>query len=190
MALNFSNNWQLLVATILSAQCTDKRVNLITADLFRDYPELSDYLDMKPEKLIKYIRSAGFYNNKAKNILGSARMLQDSFQGEVPRNMKDILRLPGVARKTANVVLGNAYGVFEGIAVDTHVRRLSIRLGLSKEKTPVKIEKDLMLLFPQNKWFRLTYLLIEHGRAICQARKTECEKCQLLEICPQIGLKI
>jgi len=189
MALNFSTNWQLLLATILSAQCTDKRVNLITAELFRDYPDLSDYLNMSSGELIRYIRPAGFFNNKAKNILGAAKLIQNDFQGRIPDTMDDMLRIPGVARKTANVVLGNAYGIYEGIAVDTHVKRLSGRLGFSAEKTPEKVEKDLMLLFPRDKWFRLTYLLIEHGRALCRARKAECGICPLSELCPRIGIR-
>ncbi|MGM0441012.1 MAG: endonuclease III [Elusimicrobiota bacterium] len=188
ISLNFRNNWQLLVATILSAQCTDKRVNKITKKLFRDYPRLENYLDMSKEELIRYIRPAGFYNNKAKNILGAAKLIDDKFNGKVPDNMEDMLKIPGVARKTANVVLGNAYGIFEGIAIDTHVKRLSYRLGLTKHKNPDKIEQDLMKILPRKKWFRFTYLLIEHGRNTCKARNPRCLDCPLQKICLQKGI--
>lgn len=189
ISLNFNNNWQLLVATILSAQCRDKRVNKITGKLFRDYPQVADYINMSKEELIKYIRPAGFYNSKAKNILGAAKIIVNKFNGEIPKNMKDMLKIPGVGRKTANVVLGNAHEIFDGIAVDTHVKRLSYRLGLTSNKKPKKIEQDLMELLPKEKWFKFTYLLIEHGRKTCKARKPQCPDCILKQICPQKGIQ-
>ncbi|MEA3506239.1 MAG: endonuclease III [Elusimicrobiota bacterium] len=172
ISLNYSSPWQLLVATILSAQCTDKRVNIITEKLFKDYPKLSSYINMGKETLVKYIRSAGLYNNKAKSILGSAKMISNNFNDKVPDTMEDLIKLPGVARKTANVVLSNAYGNIEGIAVDTHVKRLSRRLGLTSQKNTDKIEADLMELYSKDKWHSLNYLLIEHGRSICTSRAT------------------
>lgn len=184
IALNYSNNWELTVAVILSAQCTDKRVNIVTEKLFKKYKTLEDYVTANLKEFEQDIRSTGFYRNKAKNIIASANIIQEEFDGKVPDNMEDLLKLKGVARKTANVVLGNAYGKVEGIAVDTHVKRLSQRLGLTKEKDPVKIEKDLMKLFPKKDWYKLTYLLIEHGRAICDAKKPLCHKCPLKELCP------
>lgn len=187
-ALRFSNPWQILVATILSAQCTDTRVNIITKDLFKKYPDVEDYINMKPELLIKYIKSAGFYKNKSKSILGAAEMLKNDFKSNVPNTMDEILALPGVARKTANVVLGSAYNVTEGIAVDTHVKRVTFRLGLTEEKNPDKIERDLMDQLPQNKWIMITFLLIEHGRAVCKAPKPLCSECVLNKTCPKKGV--
>ncbi len=187
-ALNYSNPWQMLVATILSAQCTDKRVNIITKNLFARLPEVKDYEGIKQEELENYIRSAGFYRNKAKNILGAAEMIIKKYNGKVPDSMDDLVKLPGVARKTANVVLANAFSKTEGIAVDTHVKRLSYRLGLTKEKSPEKIEKDLMKLYPVSRWTDLTYLLIEHGRNLCGARKARCTECVLKDLCPKKGL--
>lgn len=184
IALNFSNNWELLVAVILSAQCTDKKVNEVTARLFKKYRTLKDYLKAKSKEFEKMIRPTGFYRAKAKSILESAKILKEKFGGKVPRTMEEMLTLRGVARKTANVVLGNAYGVVEGIAVDTHVRRLSQRLGFSKHNDPNKIEQDLMRLFPKKDWFKLTYLLINHGRAICTAKDPRCDLCPLNKICP------
>jgi endonuclease-3 len=189
IALKYSTPWQLLVATILSAQCTDERVNMITKILFKDHPDLDDYIDLTQEELIKYVRSAGFYKNKSKSILNAAKKIKEKHNGDVPKTMAEMVHLPGVARKTANVVLGNAYKVYEGIAVDTHVKRLSIRLGLSKEKTPEKIEQDLMKLYPEDKWYNLTYLLIEHGRTICKAPTPICSECILKDTCPKIGVK-
>ncbi len=186
--LKFSNAWQILVATILSAQCRDERVNKITDKLFKEYPDIEDYVNMKQKQLIKYIKSAGFYNNKSKNILEAAKKIKKDFNGKIPETMDEITSVPGVARKTANVVLGNSYNIVEGIAVDTHVKRLSFRTGLTKEKKPDKIEKDLMKLYPENKWFKLTYLLIEHGRAICKAHKPDCVRCVLNKICPKKGV--
>ncbi len=188
-ALNFSNSWQMLASTILSAQCTDERVNRVTGPLFSKHPEAEDYANMDQRYLEKQIKSCGFYRNKAKNIIGAAGLITEKYGGEVPRTMEDMLKLPGVARKTANVVLGNAFGVVEGIAVDTHVKRLSGRLGLTEEKDPVKIEKDLMSIFPEDKWFNLTYLLIEHGRAVCKAPAPFCLKCRIRDLCPRKGVK-
>ncbi len=186
--LNYKSPWQLLVATILSAQSTDKRINIITEKLFKDYPNLSDYVNMSEKALIKYIRPAGFYNNKAKNILDSARIIYRKFDGKVPDSMKDIIKLPGVARKTGNVVLSNAYGNIEGIAVDTHVKRLSRRLKFTENKNTDKIERDLKKIFPKEKWYMLNYLLIEHGRNICTARSPNCKECVLNKLCPKCGL--
>lgn len=184
MMLRYSNNWELLVAVILSAQCTDKKVNEVTATLFQKYKTLDDYANAPLKEFERAIHSTGFYRAKAKNILASAHIIQKKFNGKIPRSMKDMLTLPGVARKTANVVLGNAYGVFEGIAVDTHVKRLSNRLALSTQKTPEKIEQDLMRATPQKNWFKTTYLLIEHGRAVCTAKDPRCDLCPLAKLCP------
>lgn len=184
IVLEYSNNWELLVAVMLSAQCTDKKVNEVTAKLFRKYRTLDDYVRASAsrrtvQEFERDIRSTGFYRNKAKNILAAARIVRERFGGKIPRTMEEILTLPGVARKTANVVLGNAYGVVEGIAVDTHVRRLANILGLSKEKNPEKIEQDLMQLIPKRDWFKATYLLIEYGRKYCPARPHKHEVCPL-----------
>ena len=184
IVLNFSNNWELLVAVILSAQCTDKKVNEVTEKLFKKYRILDDYVEANPREFEKIIRPTGFYRAKTKNILATAEMVKEKFNGKVPPTMAEILTLKGVARKTANVVLGNAYGVVEGIAVDTHVRRLSQRLELSASNDPSKIEQDLMRLVPKKDWFKLTYLLIDHGRAICTAKDPRCDLCPLKDICP------
>lgn len=184
IVLNFSNNWELLVAVILSAQCTDKKVNEVTATLFKKYRGLEDYVRADPKEFEKVIRPTGFYRAKTKNILASAKIVKEKFGGKIPQTMEEILKLPGVARKTANVVLGNAYGVSEGIAVDTHVRRLSQRLELSSKRNPEKIEKDLMALIPKKDWFKTTYLLISHGRAICTAKDPRCDLCPVNDICP------
>jgi len=183
IVLNYSNPLELLVAVILSAQCTDKKVNEVTKVLFKKYRDVYDYANARLEELEKDIRPTGFYRNKAKNIISMANMLIERFGGEVPATMEDLTQLPGVARKTANVVLGNAFGVVEGIAVDTHVKRLSNRLGLSKNTDPEKIEIDLMDIVPRGEWFKLTYLLIEHGRAVCDAKKPRCDGCVLNDIC-------
>lgn len=179
MFLHFSNNWELLVAVELSAQCTDKKVNEITPALFQKYPTLEDYVRADPAEFERIIFQSGFYRNKTKNILAAAKMVKDVFHGTIPRTMEELLMIPGVARKTANVVLGNAYGISEGIAVDTHVKRLAHVLGLSNEKYPDRIEQDLMKLFPRKDWFRLTYLLIEYGRKYCPAKKHDHAKCPL-----------
>lgn len=184
IVLNYGSTWELLVAVILSAQCTDKMVNRVTEDLFRKYRTVSDYAAADAEVFQAEIRPTGFFRNKTKSIVGAARMVLSDFGGEVPHTMKELLRLPGVARKTANIVLGNAFGVVEGIAVDTHVKRLSVRLGLSEDSNPDKIERDLMAVFPRDSWFSLTYLLIEHGRRVCTARRPACHECVLADVCP------
>ncbi|MDQ4148422.1 MAG: endonuclease III [Actinomycetota bacterium] len=183
-ALNFSNPHEMLFATILSAQCTDAMVNKVTAKLFKKYPTLEDYAAADPLELQQDIKQTGFFRQKAKNIQATARMLLSEFGGEVPSTMKELTGLPGAARKTANIVLGNAFGKVEGIAVDTHVRRLSQRLGLTTRSDPDKIEEDLMALVPKSKWFELSYLFIEHGRAVCKAPTPKCEVCVLSDICP------
>jgi len=182
--LEFKNPWQLLVATILSAQCTDVRVNQVTKILFAKYPNPEDYLELDLDELKQLIRSTGFYNNKARNIKAAAVKVCTEFKGKVPRSMKALITIPGAARKTANVVLSVAFGINEGIAVDTHVTRLSQRLGLSTQTEPVKIELDLMKLYRQQDWERISTLLIHHGRRICKARKPACAECPLNKICP------
>jgi len=184
IALKQSNPLELLVATILSAQATDVGVNKVTPGLFRKYRTVADYANADREQFEQEIRSTGFYHNKAKNIINAARTLLDNFGGQVPRTMVELITLPGVARKTANIVLYNAYGVIDGIAVDTHVGRLSQRLGLSAYKDPVKIERDLMKQVLRQKWGRFSNLLIDHGRAVCTARKPKCDICLLNDICP------
>ena len=194
IALSYGNNIQLLVAVILSAQCTDKKVNEVTSTLFsakggsasggKKYKTAHDFATAAQTELEKEIRQTGFYHAKAKNIIAACKTIDEKFGGRLPRTMEDMLTLRGVARKTANVALGNAYGVVEGIAIDTHMIRLSQRLGFTKETDPVKIEKDLMMLFPKNQWFGLAYKLINHGRAICEAKKPKCELCPLNKLCP------
>ena len=184
IALKYEDPFQLLVAVILSAQCTDERVNMITPPLFERFPGPGEMAHADIKEIEELVRSCGFFRNKAKNIKAASRMIVEKFGGRVPDNMKDILKLPGVARKTANVVLFNAYGVVEGIAVDTHVKRLAKRLGLSEETDPVKIERDLMKKIPKELWGRITYLLIDHGRKVCKARKTACSRCILRDLCP------
>ncbi|MFN3966713.1 MAG: endonuclease III [Endomicrobiia bacterium] len=183
IALEFSNPLEILVATILSAQCTDERVNKVTASLFKKYKTVKDYANADLKKFEQEIKSTGFYHNKARNIISAAKIILEKFNGKVPDNMNDLLSLPGVARKTANIVLSNAYGIVEGIAVDTHVRRLSQRLGLTKNDDPVKIEQDLMKIIPKSDWFIISYLLIEHGRKICDARKPKCNECIISDLC-------
>ncbi len=184
IALKFGNPMQLLAAVILSAQCTDKKVNEVTRTLFKKYRTVSDFAKADLKTFANEIHQTGFYRAKALAIITSAKIIRDEFAGKVPKTMVEILRLRGVARKTANVVLGNAYGVVEGIAVDTHVRRLSQRMGFSTHDDPVKIEQDLMKLFPKEDWFRFTYTLIDHGRAICMARGRTCSLCPLKDVCP------
>jgi endonuclease-3 len=183
-ALHFKDPLQLLVATILSAQCTDARVNLVTEDLFKKYWTAEDYARADPRIFETEIRSTGFYRNKTKNIIGAARMIMDEFNGKVPDTMVELIQLPGVARKTANIVLANGYGKIEGIAVDTHVKRLSGLLGLTENKDPNKIERDLMKITPREEWSNLSHLLIFHGRAVCIARKPRHEDCVLNWFCP------
>ena len=183
-ALRHDNPLQILVATILSAQCTDERVNTITPGLFRKYPSAAKFAAAPQTALEKEIRSTGFFRNKARNIIGAAKKIAAEHGGRVPDTMEELVSLPGVARKTANIVLSSAYGKAEGIAVDTHVRRLSQRLGLSAEEDPVKIERDLMTIVPKRDWLDFNYLLVNHGRAICQARKPRCPDCPLKRLCP------
>ncbi|MBI5555403.1 MAG: endonuclease III [Elusimicrobia bacterium] len=184
IALNFSNPMELLVTTILSAQSTDATVNKVTPAVFNKYKNVSDYAQADQKELEQEIYSTGFYHNKAKNIIAAAKLLVEKYQGKIPKTMAEILHLPGVARKTGNIVLYNAYGVIAGIPVDTHVRRLSQRLGLTKQEDPEKIERDLMKLVPRKFWGKFSYLLIGHGRAICQAKKPNCPKCVIKESCP------
>jgi len=184
IALHYTNPLELLVATILSAQCTDERVNMVTKALFKKYTKVEDYANADLKALGQDIRSTGFYRNKAKNIKKCCQLLVEKYNSQVPRKMEELLELPGVARKTANIVLSNAYGVIEGVAVDTHVRRLAQRLGLTESDDPAKIEADLMNIVPRDKWMRLTDLLIFHGRRICVARKPKCDACVLNKICP------
>ncbi len=183
-SLKYNNPLELLVATILSAQCTDSRVNIVTKSLFKKYRNAEDYAKADLKKLEEDIRSTGFYRNKARNIKKSCQILIEKFNSQVPKTMEELLGLPGVARKTANIVLSNAYGIIEGIAVDTHVRRLAKRLGFSEHTNPNKIEKDLMNIVPRDKWMRFTDLLIFHGRKICAARKPKCGICILNKLCP------
>ncbi len=184
IALNYTNSLELLVATILSAQCTDRRVNIVTKTLFKKYRKAEDYANADLEELEEDIRPTGFYRNKARNIKKCCQILVERFNSQVPKTMEEMLELPGVARKTANIVLSNAYGVIEGIAVDTHVRRLARRLELSEHENPNKIEGDLMKIVPKTHWKRITDLLIFHGRRICIARKPKCGICVLNKLCP------
>ncbi|HYX28127.1 MAG TPA: endonuclease III [Pyrinomonadaceae bacterium] len=188
-ALNHANAFELLIATILSAQCTDERVNIVTADLFRKYRKPEDYLKVRDTELQQDIKSTGFYRNKTKSIQGACKMLVEKFDSQVPKTMDELLQLPGVARKTANVVLGVAYGIAGGIVVDTHVSRLSHRLGLTKQNDAVKIENDLLKLVPKRDWIIFSHLLIFHGRRICKARRPLCEECQIEKLCPSSILK-
>lgn len=188
-SLNHSNAFELLVATILSAQCTDERVNMVTADLFRKYRKPADYLKVAPAELQEDIRTTGFFRNKAKSIQGTAKMLIDEYGGKVPDTMDQLLELPGVARKTANVVLGNAFGIAAGVVVDTHVTRLSRRLLLTTNKTAEKIEQDLIELVPKKDWVIFPHLLIAHGRKICKARNPLCAECVVERLCPSSYLK-
>ena len=183
-ALNFKNPFELLVATVLSAQATDIHVNKVTENLFNKYKTIKDYANVSLETLQKDVSSINFYRTKAKNIHESAKMIIKNFNSKVPGTMEELITLPGVARKTANIILSSAYGINEGIAVDTHVKRLANRLGLTKNEDPVKIEKDLMELTPKSEWGNLSHLLIFHGRKICQAKKPNHKECVLYDICP------
>ncbi len=187
-SLNFSNPLELLVATQLSAQCTDERVNIVTVDLFKKYRSVEDYAAVSQEELEKDIKSTGFYRNKTKNIRAAAQRIISDYNGEVPRTMEEILKLPGVARKTANVMLGNAYGIVVGFVVDTHIGRLARRFGWTTSADPVKVEQDLMRIIPQQDWLDLSHMLIYHGRAICTARKPNCAQCALSTLCPSAFL--
>ena len=182
-ALLHNSPWELLVATILSAQCTDKRVNMVTPELFRKYPTPEDFAAVRPEVLGDDIRSTGCFNNKAKSIVGAAQRLMKEYGGEVPKTMEAMLTIPGAARKTANVVLGTAYGIASGIVVDTHVSRISQRLDLTKQTDPVKIEQDLVKIVPQDRWIKFSHQIILHGRALCLARNPQCEACDLNPLC-------
>lgn len=182
-ALEHSNAWELLVATILSAQCTDKRVNMVTPGLFRKYPTIQDFASASQEEMAQDIRSTGFFNNKAKSVIGAARKILSDFGGEVPNDIDKLLTVPGAARKTANVVLGTVYGIASGIVVDTHVQRISRRLDLTKETDPVKIERDLMKIIPKEKWILFSHQLIHHGRGPCVARNPKCSECGIADLC-------
>lgn len=182
-ALNHRNAFELLVATILSAQCTDKRVNEVTPGLFQKYPTITDFANVSPEELAQDIRSTGFFNNKARSVVGAARKILTDFGGEVPRTMEELNAVPGAARKTANVVLGTAFGIASGVVVDTHVQRISQRLDLTKQSDPVKIERDLMKIIPQDRWILFAHQLIHFGRNICVARKPRCCVCPLDPVC-------
>jgi endonuclease-3 len=184
VALHYSNQLELLVATMLSAQSTDETVNKVTKTLFKKYTRPEDYANVDLKELEQDVRSTGFYHNKAKNLQNAAKMLVEKYHGQVPKTMEELVELPGVARKTANIVLTNAYGVVAGVAVDTHVRRLAQRLGLSENDDPNKIEQDLMSIVPKGKWMRITDLLIFHGRRVCTAKKPNCAGCVLNKICP------
>lgn len=187
-ALHHRNAFELLVATILSAQCTDERVNMVTPELFRRYPDPASLARAKPADIEKLIKSTGFYRNKTKSIRGAAQAITEQHGGRVPETMDELLELPGVARKTANCVLGNAFGKNVGVVVDTHVARLAKRLGFTEQTDPNKIERDLMALFPRRQWTMLSHLLIFHGRAICKARRPACAACPVNKDCPKIGV--
>ena len=187
-ALNHRNAHELLFSTIMSAQTTDVNVNRVTETLFEKYRTVADFAAADLETFQDEIRSTGFFRNKAKNVLGAAQMLMDEFGGEVPDTMEDLLKLPGVARKTANVVLGTWFGKAEGFVVDTHVKRLAFRLGVTEETNPVKVEKDLMTAFPRSEWTFLGHGIILHGRQVCDARKPQCDACSLRPLCPRLGV--
>ncbi|MCW5982413.1 MAG: endonuclease III [Bryobacteraceae bacterium] len=182
-ALEHRDAWQLLVATILSAQCTDERVNKVTPGLFAKYPAIEDFAHANPEELGQDIRSTGFFNNKAKSIIGAARKVLSDFGGKLPRTMEGMLTIPGAARKTANVVLGTAFGIPSGVVVDTHVQRIAARLDLTRETDPVKIEKDLMKAIPKERWILFSHQIIHHGRNLCKARRPLCAECPLNPVC-------
>lgn len=187
ISLDWSNPLELIVATILSAQCTDERVNQVTADLFKRYRSARDYAEVDREELEEAVRSTGFYRNKAKSLQTMAARVVDEFDGEVPRTMEELLTLSGVARKTANVVLSNAFGTHVGVVVDTHVKRVSNRLGLTDETDPVKVERDLMEVLPDHEWHPFAWRLIMHGRTVCKSRRPACADCPLRELCPSAG---
>lgn len=188
-SLDFTTPLELLVATVLSAQCTDVRVNQVTKQLFRKYPSAADYAAAALPALEKAIQSTGFFRNKAKNIKACCRLLVDRYEGQVPDDIERLIELPGIGRKTANVVLGTGFSIATGVAVDTHVGRLSRRLGLSAEKDPQKVEKDLIAVLPKKEWIVFSHRMIQHGRRCCLARKPKCEECPLESICPRIGVR-
>lgn len=183
-SLNYETPLQLLVATILSAQCTDERVNKVTPALFKRFPDAKSFAQANREELETLIHSTGFYRNKAKHIQGACEKIMHEFDGNVPQTMTELLTLPGVARKTANVVLAHGFGIIEGVTVDTHVKRISTKLGLTKQRDPVKIEQDLMQILPKQDWEIFSISIIYHGRAICKARKPQCSLCELSDLCP------
>jgi len=187
-ALHFENPWQLLVATILSAQCTDRQVNIVTGELFARYPDPGSLASASPDEVEGMIRSTGFFRNKARNLIGCAAALVVRHGGEVPQTMEELVALAGVGRKTANVVLGNAFGI-PGLAVDTHVKRLAGRLGWSRQKDPEGIERELCRLLPAPRWTQTSHLLIHHGRALCKAQRPLCDRCAVQALCPRIGVK-
>jgi endonuclease-3 len=182
-ALNHSNAWELLVATILSAQCTDERVNKVTPGLFAKYPTIEDFAAVRPEVLAVDIHSTGFFNNKAKSVVGAAQKILRDFGGEIPRDIELLLTVPGAARKTANVVLGSGFGIASGVVVDTHVGRIAARLDLTREESPVKVERDLIAILPQERWILFSHQLIHFGRGICVARKPRCGECPMADLC-------
>ena len=188
-ALNHANPFQLAIATILSAQCTDERVNIVTKDLFKKYKTPRAFADADPEELEQDIKSTGFFRNKAKSIRGFAQAIANEHAGKIPQDLDALVKLPGVGRKTANVILGTGFGLPTGVVVDTHVQRLSQRLGLTKHDDPVKIEQDLMQLLPEKDWIQFSHAMIWHGRQICIARKPKCSECPMQTFCPKIGVK-
>lgn len=187
-ALEWHNPWHLLVATVLAAQCTDERVNQVTPELFRRWPGPAELRHAEQAELEEVVHSTGFFRNKAKNLIAAANMVMDKYGGKLPRSMAEMIQLPGVARKTANIVLSTSLGVVEGIAVDTHVKRLSFRLGLTESDRPERIERDLMADFERSVWGEVNHLLVQHGRAVCQARTPKCSNCLLADICPRTGV--
>lgn len=189
-ALDWKTPWQLLVATVLSAQCTDRQVNKITPLFFRKWPTPYDLVQASPEEAALVIRSAGFYRNKSRNLVAAANIIVKDFEGKVPSRMQDLVSLPGVARKTANIVLSGAFGINEGIAVDTHVKRITFRLGLTESVNPLVIERELMLLFPRPEWANVNHMLVFFGRDVCRARKPGCCSCELKDICHQNGVQL
>lgn len=189
-SLDFASPFQLLIATILSAQCTDKRVNMVTPELFRRWPDAATLAGAKQRDLEAVIRSTGFFRAKAKSLLGCARALVDRHGGEVPRTIEELVRLPGVGRKTANVVLGTAFGIASGVVVDTHVGRISRRLGLTRAADAVRAERDLVRVVPRENWIQFSHWLIEHGRGVCSARRPVCDDCSLLDLCPRVSVKL
>ncbi len=186
--LDFQTPLQLLIAAILSAQCTDERVNLVTKSLFPKYPHTATFAQASLKELEREIQSTGFYHNKAKSIQSCCQSLLERYDGEIPKDIEKLIELPGIGRKTANVVLGTAFGIASGIVVDTHVTRVSQRLGLTREKNPEKIEEDLLGQFPQKEWIALSHQLVHHGRYVCTARKPKCDACPLRSICPRVGV--
>lgn len=188
-ALLYSTPWELLVATALSAQCTDERVNMVTPVFFEKWPDIQDAADADVSEIEQVVRSTGFFRNKAKNIKAAATRIMEVYDGEVPQSMEELITLGGVARKTASIVLSNAFGINEGIAVDTHVKRLAFRMGLTQKTDPVQVERDLMPLYPRDKWGHINHYLVFFGREVCPARKPKCNECELNDICPKKGVK-